>query len=320
MICEMNNNDDSIHEININSRLRRLDLNLLLIFDTLMQEHNVSRAAERVFLSQSAMSNALNRLREMFDDPLLIRSAKGMQATPRAHALAAPIRSILRQVAHTVQPAEPFDPRTSQTRFVIGMNDYSENIVLPELAVSLHQSAPNAKLVAHMLTTENLEPLLESGELNLAIGVEQYIKQTKQLRTESWLKEQLVCAVRKGHPLAGRQRLSLKQFMGLKHVYPSPLGLRTNIVETWLSEQGLQRAIAVTTRGYWAAAQIISKSDYIVSMPQRVAEIFAKHGPLHLLEPPKGFPGFRLNLIWHPLYERDPGTQWLLTQVRKLPL
>ena len=101
MICKMNSNDSSIHEINTNSTLRRIDLNLLLVFDVLMQEKNVSRAAERVFLSQSAMSNALKRLREMLDDPILVRGAKGMQPTPRALALEAPVRSILQQVDHT---------------------------------------------------------------------------------------------------------------------------------------------------------------------------------------------------------------------------
>jgi len=320
MICKMNNKNSIIHEINITSTLRRLDLNLLLIFDALMQELNVSRAAERVFLSQSAMSNALNRLREMFDDPILIRGAKGMQPTPRARALEAPVRSILRQVARTVQPAETFDPVNSRMRFVIGMNDYCENIVLPELAVSLRQSAPNAELVAHRLLSENFEPLLESGELNFVIGVEQYMKSTKRLHSESWINERLVCLVNNNHQLASRQRLSLKQFLELKHVYPSPLGLRTNIVEAWLAEQGLQRSIAVTTRSYWAAAQIITRNDYVLSLPLRLAKIFTKQLPLHLLEPPKGFPDFRLNLICHPLYERDPETQWLLSEVRKLPL
>jgi len=316
----MNYNDSNIQEININSMLRRVDLNLLLIFDVLMQEQNVSKAAERVFLSQPAMSNALNRLREMFDDPILIRGSKGMQPTPRAKALEAPIRSILQQIAHTVQPAAPFDPSTSQSRFVIGMNDYGENIVFPELTSRLNQIAPNVELVAQMLTTENLEPLLENGELNVVIGVEEYFKTTAKLTAEGWIDERLVCVVNKSHLLAQRKRLSLDQYLTLKHVYPSPLGLRKNIVEIWLAEQKRERSIAVTTRSYWAAAQVITKSDYILSLPLRVANILTQQMPLHILEPPKDFPGFRLNLVTHSLYEKDAGTQWILQQLRTLVL
>lgn len=314
----MNSNDSSIHEINNNSTLRRIDLNLLLIFDVLMQEKNVSLAAERVFLSQSAMSNALKRLREMLDDPILVRGAKGMQPTPRALALEAPVRSILQQVVRTIQPAQPFEPDTSRARFIIGMNDYSENVVLPALAACLRQSAPNVELVVHTLTAEDPEPLLETGQLSFIIGVEKYSKVSKRLRSENWISDRLVCLVSQNHSLAASQHLNLKQFGELRHVYPSPIGLRTNIVETWLAEQGLQRSIAVTTRNYWVAAQIISGSDYLLSVPFRVATKLMNHFSLCLLEPPKGFPDFRLNLTWHPLYESDPETQWILNQVRKL--
>ena len=314
----MNSNDSSIHEINNNSTLRRIDLNLLLIFDVLMQEKNVSLAAERVFLSQSAMSNALKRLREMLDDPILVRGAKGMQPTPRALALEAPVRSILQQVVRTIQPAQPFEPDTSRARFIIGMNDYSENVVLPALAACLRLSAPNVELVVHTLTAEDPEPLLETGQLSFIIGVEKYSKVSKRLRSENWISDRLVCLVSQNHSLAASQHLNLKQFGELRHVYPSPIGLRTNIVETWLAEQGLQRSIAVTTRNYWVAAQIISGSDYLLSVPFRVATKLMNHFSLCLLEPPKGFPDFRLNLTWHPLYESDPETQWILNQVRKL--
>jgi len=111
-----------------------------------------------------------------------------------------------------------------------------------------------------------------------------------------------------------------ESFEESRHVYPSPLGLRSNIVEVWLAEKGLQRSIVVTTRSYWAAAQIVSESDYLLSVPLRVAIKLMNHLPLCLLEPPKGFPDFQLNLTWHPLYENDPETQWILNQVRNLPL
>ncbi len=309
-----------IHEMDIESALRRVDLNLLPIFDALLRERNVTRAAERVFLSQPAMSNALKRLRETLDDPILVRGARGMQATPRALALEAPVRAILVQIARAVRPAQPFDPATSRMRFVIAMNDYGENVVMPALAARLCQIAPHVELAVHTLGADKLEPLLESGALTLVIGVQEYTDLPARLNSEPWIEERLVCLVSREHASSERLRLTLKRFLQQRHVYPSPLGLTSNIVETWLEKQSLRREIAVTTRSYWAAANVVAHTDYVLSAPRRIAAKLASQLPLRMLEPPAGFPGFRLLLIWHPLYERDPATAWLLEQLRALQL
>lgn len=308
----MDSSNIYIHETNDIQRLRRFDLNLLLVFDALMQERNVTRAARRVFLSQPAMSNALKRLREMLDDPLLVRTAEGMQPTPRALALEAPIRQILRQLDQRLRTVPAFEPGDSERRFVIAMTDYGESLVLPALSAALGRQAPNCSIEAFMLAAELPEQRLEHGDLDLVIGVDGYFTVPSRLRSRPWLEDRLICLVRAGHPAARAGRLSLARYLAFRHVYPSPLGQRSNIVDDWLQQQGRQRSIAVAARSYWAAACITAGTDYVLSIPERIATRLVQALPLVMLEPPKGFPRFRLTLVWHPLYEEDGALKWLL--------
>lgn len=295
--------------------LRQLDLNLLVVFDVLMQERNVSKAAARIFLSQPAMSNALKRLRRMLDDPILVRTAQGMEPTPRSRALEGPIRSLLAEVVWQLETRSAFDPASTQDHFLIATTDYSENIVLPPLTGLFAEQAPNAVLETRPLGPELPEQALERREITLVLGVEDYMAPTARLKSRPWISDRLVCLVhpqRKNNP---GQRISLKQFLDARHVYPSPLGVKTNIVDTWLAQRGHSRKIAVTTRSYLAAALIVQNTDYVLSLPERVGRTMSQLFGLRILQPPRGFPGFRLNIIWHPLYENEPSLQWLLQQM-----
>ncbi len=312
IICKMDNNDKDIHNMNYRDGLRRSDLNLLPVFDALMRERSVTRAAARVYLSQPAMSNALNRLREMLDDPVLVRTADGMRPTPRALALEGPLRMILNQLDRMLCRPPPFDPATSRQRFSIAMTEYGESVVLPPLVERVAGLAPGIAIEALPLGPELPEDRLESGGLQLVIGVQGYFEIPARLRSRPWIEDRLVCLVRKGHAAAGAGRLSLARYLDCRHVYPSPLGRRDNILDAWLADQGKQRSIAVAARSYWAAARIAARTDYVLSVPQRVAEPLARALPLALVEPPRGTPRFRLELIWHPLQEGDGGLQWLL--------
>jgi DNA-binding transcriptional LysR family regulator len=303
---------------NVSFNLRNLDLNLLVVFDVLMQERSVSKAAERVFLSQPAMSNALNRLRRMLNDPVLARTSNGMEPTPRARELEGPIRSLLAQMEWQLKIRTSFDPATTQNHFIIATTDYSENVVLPHLTRLFSQQAPNAVLETRALGHELPEKALERGEIQLILGVEDYITATGRLRSHPWISDRLVCLVQQEHPRLQGQQISLKQFLNARHVYPSPLGVKTNIVETWLAKQNCARHVSVTTRSYLAAALIVQKTDYVLSLPERVANSMVKLFGLKTLQPPKGFPAFKINIIWHPLYENEPSLLWLLEQVKTL--
>ena len=161
--------------------LRRLDLNLLVAFDALMQERSVSRAAELCFLSQPAMSNALARLREMLGDPLLVRTSNGMMPSPRAQSLEAPIRSMLNRLGHHLQPPEPFEPDRTDRRFCIALTGYGENVILPELNRLLWERASSATLEITRLSERLPVDALEMGKLDLVVGVHEYLELPRQL-------------------------------------------------------------------------------------------------------------------------------------------
>ena len=305
--------------MNIND-LRRLDLNLLLIFDALVTEQNVSRAAKRVFLSQPAMSNALSRLRDMLDDPLLIRDRRGMQPTPRARQLTAPVRAILNQIARTIQPPPPFAPASAKTRFVIAMNDYGECIVLPMLAAALRRLAPGVELATQTLSAADSEPGLASGETHVMIAAANYMTgNSTYVNSEPWFDDDWTCLMASKHPLA-KQRMTLKRYLTQSHVYPSPLGLRDNIVDNWLAAQNVQRHIAVTTRSYWAAARIVAQGDALLTVPRRIAVSLVNALDLCVQNPPGDLPKPQFSLNYHRIYEKDPATLWLLGVLRSLEL
>ena len=300
----------------MHNALRRMDLNLLVVFDALMQERNVSRAAERCFLSQPAMSNALNRLREMLNDPLLVKTSTGMRPSPRAQALEGPVRSILSQLEHQLRPPAPFNPATTERCFKIALTDYGENIILPKLSERFWQYAPHASLEVVRLSQQLPEMELERGELDLAIGVEEYFQAPKRLNSRPWIKDHLVCLA--GLQTKQSKTLSLKTFLQKRHVYPSPLGVKENVVDQWLEEQGVARDIAISTHSYMVAARLITETEYILSVPNQIALQLVELFPLKILKPPKGFPSFQLNLIWHPLYENEPAIKWLHAQIAEL--
>ena len=290
--------------------LRQVDLNLLVAFDALMQTRSVSRAAERCFLSQPAMSNALNRLRETLDDPLLVRSATGMRPSPRAQKLEGPIRSILEQLERELRPAAPFDPATTERLFRISLTDYGEFVVLPRLVEKLAERAPKARLESVSLTSHLPESALERGELDLVVAVQEYFQVPGRLRTQTLLGDRLVCL---GSRTAyDDTSLTLKRYLSRRHVYPSPLGVQSNVVDGWLSAQHKRRDIALSAQSYLVAARIAAESDLLLSLPGRIARTLAELLPLRLIEPPRGFPDFKLCLIWHPLYAGDPAIAWLL--------
>jgi DNA-binding transcriptional LysR family regulator len=153
---------------------------------------------------------------------------------------------------------------------------------------------------------------LEKGSVDLVIGVEEYLDLPKRLCSRPWIGDRLVCLAGDSNALVSGQQITLEQFIRMRHVYPSPMGFKGNIVESWLAVQGLKRSIAVTARSYLAAARIIQQTDYLLSLPSRVAAELVEFLPLRILQPPDRFPGFELNLIWHPLYDQSPSLKWLI--------
>jgi DNA-binding transcriptional LysR family regulator len=304
--------------------IQNFDLNLLAIFDALMLERNVSKAAEKVFLSQSAMSHALNRLRGLLDDPILVRTEKGMRPTPRALSMEVPIREALTKIQHNLYAPEPFNAFTSQQTFVIYSTEFFECVFLPLLTARLEKMAPNIRVVTEILTQYIPEAGMVNGEIDFVIGVEDGIVVPKRLNIQPWFQDSLTCIVRRQNSVVG-DSISLEQFTQIPQVLHSTLGtpFRFTFLDQWLDKNKLSRKVAVRSTGFLSAMMIIAETNYLMTLPLRVAQKLVDAMDLRIVNPPADFPEYKLSLIWHPLYGKDPAHMWfrnqLLDIVNQLP-
>ena len=296
--------------------IQNFDLNLLAIFDALMIERNVSRAAEKVFLSQSAMSHALNRLRKLLDDPILVRTEKGMRPTPRALAMEIPVREALTKIQNHLYTPEPFNAFTGQRTFVIYSTEFFECIMLPALTARLERLAPRIRIVTEILTQQIPESGMTNGDIDIVIGIEGGISIPKRLKTQPWFTDSLTCIVRRENPVVG-ESISLDQFSRIPQIIHSTLGtpFKYNFLDQWLETKQLSRQGSVTTSGFLSAAMIVAETNYLMTLPLRLANMLVEAMDLRIVQPPGEFPDYRLSLTWHPLYEKDPAHMWFRSQL-----
>ncbi|XSC47561.1 LysR substrate-binding domain-containing protein [Bradyrhizobium sp. RDT10] len=222
--------------------LRSVDLNLLVALNALLMDLHVTRAAERIGLSQPAMSNALSRLRHIFKDELLVRTANGMQATPRAIELAEPVKRLLRQVERILDSESAFDPATTTRSFSVRLSDLLSRLLLPAVYRTLETTAPFAQLdVVHYSPTQTVEAL-EKDEIDLAISMG--LAHSNSIKSVVAMKDRMVCVMHEGHP-AAQQPLTMETFLQATHlkVSMSPTDLR--FVDDVLARQGMTRRVAV---------------------------------------------------------------------------
>lgn len=284
------------------------DLNLLRVLDALLRERNVSRAAERLSLSQPAVSNALNRLRDLLDDPLLVRVGRAMQPTPRALSLEAPIRDALQQIEHTLNAGDFFDPATSRQRFVIAVTDYVELICMPALMAHLANVAPGVQLAIQHLTPSLPAEALDNGTIDLAVG--RFLDVPTRFHSRRWASETLKVALRKDHPMVEGE-LDLAAFLRLRHLWVHG-GQTRGMVDQWLEGHELEREIVYTTPNYLQAAHIVASSDLAAVLPTALARHFAGLLPLRLLDLPFDLGTFQLDVVSVAQRERDAALQWLI--------
>ncbi len=297
--------------------LHRLDLNLLVAFDALMTELNVSKAAEKLFIGQSAMSHSLNRLRQTLDDPILVRTTGGMKPTARAQELIEPIRKALLEIEVTVTAKAAFEPKTAQQRFVIAARDYNELILLPSLISRIRGLAPGVDIHVRQPSDYLPEEDLENGNINLVLGFDVSLETPSRLHQQGLFHDVFVTIVRESHPVIN-DSLSLEQFIALEHVLISPSGDEHGIVDHWLNQNNLSRNVVLLVPHFLSAPLIIAQTDLALTLPYRVAERFVLMAPLKLLQTPIAFPCYQMSMIWHPLYEKDPAQQWLRAQIQTI--
>lgn len=292
------------------------DLNLLRVLDALLRERNVSRAAERLALSQPAVSNALGRLRQLLDDPLLVRVGRSMQPTPRALELEAPIRSVLQQIEESLGTGLHFDPASSPRRFRIALTDYVELLCLPRLLQQLAEEAPRVQIEIQHLSPSLPIAALDKGELDLALG--RFDTVPERIVRRHWMSETLQLAVRRDHALV-QQAPDLERFLQLRHLWVHG-GQTKGMVDQWLAGQGLQRQIAYTTPNYLQAAHVVASTDLVAVLPSQLARHFATLLPLQLYELPFPLEPFHLEITSLALRERDAALQWLIEKIQRLGL
>ena len=287
--------------------IRNVDLNLLVALDALLAERSVSRAAVRLHLSQPAASALLARLRELFGDPLLLRSARGMLPTPRALELLGPVKQVLDEIEAIVQPRAAFDPASASLMFTLSASDYVEYALLPKLVDYLERKAPGVRLEVRSLDLQLVAMQMESGEVDLCITGLQNAAPGLHLRP--LYTERLVSVVRRNHPGVGA-RLTLDQFCSLEHIQVSVRGsgFSTRIDEA-LAALGRKRHSRLAVPHFLLVPEIVARSDMISSLPERLARGYARQ--LRILEPPVELQKFTVGEMWHERNERDPAQQWL---------
>ncbi|MGI9383514.1 MAG: LysR family transcriptional regulator [Methyloligellaceae bacterium] len=287
--------------------LAGIDLNLLLVFDAVMSERHVTRAGQRIGMSQPAMSNALNRLRHHLEDELFVRGADGMRPTPRALELAEPIHSALAEIETALDPAV-FEPATANRTFRIGTNDYAVTTLIPTLAARLGEEAPGVNIRTVPSAGRTLE-MLDDQEIDF--GIAAFADIPERFDALSLIEDIFVVMMRRHHPLAKRP-LTLGDYAAAKHLLVSPRGDGQGYVDTELRAHGLTRQIAVTINNFSSIPAILAASDLIVTTPKRVADIFAPLYDFHTLPAPVPGPHefSTATLVWHRRLAGHPAHVW----------
>jgi len=287
--------------------IRNVDLNLLVALDALLAERSVSRAAVRLHLSQPAASALLARLRELFGDPLLLRSARGMLPTQRALELLGPVRQVLDEIDAIVQPRAAFDASSAEHTFTLSASDYVEYTLLPMLVDYLEHKAPGVRLEVRPLDLQTVAKQMESGDVDLCITGLQ--NAPAGLHVRPLYRERMVSVVRLKHPGVGA-RLTLDKFCSLEHIQVSVRGSGFSTrIDAGLAALGRKRRARLAVPHFLLVPEIVARSDMISALPERLARGYAKK--LRIFEPPLDIEGFTVGEIWHERNQRDPAQQWL---------
>ncbi len=298
--------------------LAGLDLNLLVAFDALLAERNVTRAAARIGLGQSAMSHNLARLRALFDDELLTRAPDGMRPTPRATALAEPVRQALSQIQALVARKAAFDPDSADQVFRIGLPDSMEVLLVPALLAHLAVAAPGVRLRLQSIGDPStiLEDL-DSDRIDIVVGVGPVPEGRTHHKLRRLLTAPFVCMYSAEHVRVASP-ISLADYVRLPHVLTSVRQGERGIVDDALAKLGLKRSIALITPRFLAVPFLVRAAPLITTMHAQLALLFAQSLGLSLSVPPLDLPDLPIWLLWHASYDHDPAHQWLRQIIARL--
>lgn len=286
-----------------------MDLNLLRVFDAIIDERSLTQAGNRLHLSQPAVSYALGRLRLIFDDPLFIRTKEGMQPTPTALELAKPISRSLQAVQDALQYAEKFDPQTSTRTFRLSMTDVGEMVFLPFLCERLQEEAPHVRLRVNQVMSSQIEEALRTGQLDFAIGNQPLLKSAT--KHELLFRESYVCMTRKRDGLPDGEQLNLADFLAMSHIWVHSAESSHEQIEHALREEGIHRKIGLDIPHFSVLPRILERSDLAVTVPLRIARLFNEQDDFRIYTLPVDIPSVDVTLHWHEDFQHDQGNAWL---------
>jgi DNA-binding transcriptional LysR family regulator len=288
--------------------LSRVDLNLLALFEVVYRERHVSRAAERLNLSPSAISHSLGRLRQLLHDPLFLRHPKGVVPTERAEALAAPIADILAQVRRVVAAADPFDPARSGRRFTLGTTDGIATVVLPPLLANIRATAPAVEVRVRQLMPAEAAAALDAREVDIAVVP--LDDAPARFATRALYEEDFVIAARACHPLGPAP--SLDAYCGALHLLVSPTGDSRGFVDAMLEQQGLSRRMVLTVPSFMLALATIAETDLVAALPRGQVQMHGGRFGVVSAELPMPLGPFVVRVVIPQVAMADAGLAWLV--------
>lgn len=295
--------------------LRDLDLNLLLVFREIFRERQISAAARQLRLTQSSVSNALGRLRLSTGDDLFVRTADGMQPTPYAEAMAEPVAAALAQLEQAFRPPLAFQPHSTRRRFTVAMTDVGEMYFMPRLVERCALLAPQVEIATLRLGTIDLRGEMEAGKVDLALGA--FEDAPGALFQRRLFRQSYVCLFRKGHAL-GKRALTPERLAAARHLVVTAMDSPYDSINQALAAAGVALDSAFSVPHFAAVPYILSTTDLVATVPQKLAERAAGPFQLRYAESPLGLPPLQTNMFWHRRYHQDEGGRWLRNLLAEL--
>ena len=292
--------------------ISKVDLNLFIVFEAIYAEGSITRASLKMNLTQPAISHALNRLRQLFDDPLFERQGHVMVPTPLSRSIIDPVRQSLRGFEVTLNGAERFDAATSGRSFSLALRDVLEASVLPPLMARMARDAPAVGLNTLQVGRRELESELAAGTLDAAIDI--LLPLSNDIRRTLLAADQTVVLVRRDHPLV-KGGLDLDGYLALEHIQTSSRRRGPGLEDFELSRLGLQRRVRLRCQHYFAACRVVSQTALALTMPERLARVVNQQFDNQILPFPLQMPSLDIYLYWHASIDADPAGLWLREQI-----
>jgi len=298
--------------------LRGVDLNLLVSLRVLLTQRHVTRSAERLGMTQPAMSASLARSRTLFRDKLLVRGPQGLVLTPRAEQILEQLNKIMEATEKMIALPQEFTAETCNRTFTLMGTDFVEFMLLPSLMAALATEAPNLQIVFKAPDPKNVESMMANGELDLVVG---YLPApTDEVIRRTVFREAFVCVARRGHPLLEDESLSLEQYVELLHVQvlPRDVTMYADTIDTAIAAVGLVRKVVLWEPTFLAVGSVVARTDLISTVPTHVAAHFAQALPIVAYDLPLPLPAPDFAMYWHPRNQEDAGHKWLRDKIAVL--